>query len=62
MTIGDLDTFEQLDGMILAVGHTSYRRSTVDLIKRVKPGGVIMDVKSILDPADLPEGLVYWSL
>ena len=60
--ISDLDALDQLDGMILAVGHSSYRRNAGDLIKRVKPGGVVMDVKSTLDPADLPESLTYWSL
>ena len=62
VAISDLDTLEDLDGMILAVGHSAYRRNAGDLIKRIKSGGVVMDVKSILDPAGLPESLIYWSL
>ena len=62
VAISDLDTLADLDGMILAVGHSAYRRNAGDLLKRVKSGGVVMDVKSILDPAGLPESLIYWSL
>jgi hypothetical protein len=26
------------------------------------PSGILLDVKSLLDPAALPGGLAYWSL
>ena len=33
------------------------------LVDRIKPGGVLVDVKSALDPAEIPDGRVsYWCL
>jgi len=51
-----------LDALVLAVPHAEALRDLPALFARVKPGGVVMDVKSALDPAALPEGLRYWSL
>jgi UDP-N-acetyl-D-galactosamine dehydrogenase len=48
--------------MVLAVNHAAYLAEGEALAKRVKPDGVLIDVKSALDPSDLPDGLVYWSL
>jgi hypothetical protein len=28
----------------------------------LKPGGVVIDVKSMLDASTLPDGMAYWSL
>jgi len=33
-----------------------------ELITLIKPGGVLMDVKSLLDPGDIPSSIHYWSL
>jgi UDP-N-acetyl-D-galactosamine dehydrogenase len=57
-----LDDIRDLDGLILAVPHTQYLLDTQDLISRLKPDGVLMDVKSAIDPARIPEGMTYWSL
>ena len=52
----------QLDALVLAVNHGVYLADPADLIARVREGGVLVDVKSALDRAMLPEELVYWSL
>jgi UDP-N-acetyl-D-galactosamine dehydrogenase len=51
-----------LDLLILAVDHDSYLGEGAALAGRLKPGGVLMDIRSALDPKSLPEGLAYWSL
>jgi UDP-N-acetyl-D-galactosamine dehydrogenase len=51
-----------LDLLILAVDHDSYLGEGAALAARLKPGGVLMDIRSALDPKSLPEGLAYWSL
>jgi UDP-N-acetyl-D-glucosamine/UDP-N-acetyl-D-galactosamine dehydrogenase len=52
----------QLDALVLAVNHAEYCADPSDLIARLREGGVLVDVKSALDRASLPEELVYWSL
>ncbi|MBI1403896.1 MAG: nucleotide sugar dehydrogenase [Porphyrobacter sp.] len=52
----------ELDALVLAVNHAAYLADPADLIARVREGGVLVDVKSALGRASLPEELVYWSL
>lgn len=51
-----------LDALVLAVNHAEYLADPAALVARVRQGGVLVDVKSALDRAALPEELVYWSL
>ncbi|HEY9634134.1 MAG TPA: nucleotide sugar dehydrogenase [Coleofasciculaceae cyanobacterium] len=52
-----------LDALILAVTHQAYRdMSCEQLLACLRSGGVLMDVKSIFDPAILPPNVNYWSL
>jgi UDP-N-acetyl-D-galactosamine dehydrogenase len=60
--LAPLDQFANLDVMILAVAHKEYLSKPQDLLNRVKPGGILIDVKSALSPASIPPGLRYWSL
>ena len=59
-----LEDLEGLDALILAVAHKQYLDLGAEaLARRVNPGGVLIDVKSALDPKQLPPGRVrYWSL
>jgi UDP-N-acetyl-D-galactosamine dehydrogenase len=60
----NLDEMLQLDSLILAVSHKWYlERGAARLLEMVRAGGVVADVKSVLDPA-LAERrrLRYWSL
>ena len=52
-----------LDALILAVPHRQYMEMpTPSLLGLVRDGGVVVDVKSVLDPAAVDRGLHYWSL
>jgi UDP-N-acetyl-D-galactosamine dehydrogenase len=53
----------ELDALVLAVPHRLVMERYVDqLIDRIKPGGVVMDVKAALDRAIIPKELIYWRL
>lgn len=58
------ETMTGLDAIILAVGHKSYLEAGVDeLSKRFKPeGGVFVDVKSLFEPNEFDNKIIYWSL
>jgi UDP-N-acetyl-D-glucosamine/UDP-N-acetyl-D-galactosamine dehydrogenase len=54
---------KDLDGVVLAVAHKELASQPVgDLLSIVKKGGVVIDVKAMLDPARVPAGLTVWSL
>ncbi|HET6612030.1 MAG TPA: nucleotide sugar dehydrogenase [Kofleriaceae bacterium] len=58
-----LSDLQNLDALIFAVPHREYREMTPEaMAARVVSGGAIVDVKSILNPADIPAGYAYWSL
>lgn len=59
--LAPLDRFTELDAMILAVAHEDYIKDK-DLLSRVRNGGVLIDVKSVLDPRKVPKTIQYWSL
>ncbi len=62
----ELVTWEELsnlDGLILGVNHQFYLDlSLKDLIGCLKENGVLVDVKSVLDPVNIPDQITYWSL
>lgn len=63
LEISDGDRLTALDGLILAVPHRAVIEEGVEqLAKRVVPGGVFMDVKSVLEPKALLPDRAYWSL
>jgi UDP-N-acetyl-D-galactosamine dehydrogenase len=52
-----------LDAMILAVRHQSYLDMTSErLLAGLRSGGVLMDIKSALNPSTIPPTINYWSL
>jgi len=52
-----------LDGLVLAVSHQRYLEISTDkLLACLRPGGVLMDIKSILNPTTIPQDIYYWSL
>ncbi len=60
LTLTPLSELKDLDALILAVSHREYLG--VEALKgRLKPGGVLVDVKSALDPAAF-DGFTYWCL
>ena len=63
LQLTDWDGMKNLDAVILAVSHRKYlEMPPLDFCACVRLGGVLMDVKSALDPAALPAEIHYWSL
>jgi UDP-N-acetyl-D-galactosamine dehydrogenase len=57
-----LEAYHDLDAIIFAVPHRAYLDLVPEILARLKPGGVFIDVKSALGPERVPEGVTYWSL
>jgi UDP-N-acetyl-D-galactosamine dehydrogenase len=64
LSLTPLDELTSLDALILAVGHQQFVTQPMDFfLDRLRPGGVLVDVKSALDPKQIPPGRVsYWCL
>ena len=63
LTLCALDELKDLDALVLAVSHKAYlEMGGAELAKRIVPGGILVDVKSVLSPAHLPPSVTYWSL
>ena len=63
LTLSSLDEFKDLDALIFAVSHKQYlEMGQAKLESFVREGGVLVDVKSALDPKKVGRGLGYWSL
>jgi UDP-N-acetyl-D-galactosamine dehydrogenase len=61
--IQPLDTLAALDALILAVPHGAYLAGGLaPIFARIKPGGILIDVKSAITPADIPATIRHWSL
>jgi UDP-N-acetyl-D-galactosamine dehydrogenase len=56
------DALAGLDGLVLAVAHEAYAADLARLFRCLRPGGVFMDVKSLVPRASVPAGTVYWCL
>jgi UDP-N-acetyl-D-galactosamine dehydrogenase len=58
-----IDELEKLDALVLAVSHKWYTDLGPErLAAMVRTGGVLADVKSVVDPTRLGPGVRYWSL
>lgn len=62
LPLSDIALFRDLDALVLAVPHREYLADPEKLHKMVKLGGVIIDVRSGLSPAEVPAGIKYWCL
>lgn len=57
------EQIRNLDAIVLAVGHRAYLDLPCPALRAcVRPGGVLMDVKSVVDRQCLPADVCYWSL
>jgi len=57
------DTLDDLHALVLAVPHREVMADGVAaLVQRLVPGGVLFDIRSAVDPADVPSNLVHLSL
>jgi UDP-N-acetyl-D-galactosamine dehydrogenase len=58
-----LDEFQGLHGLILAVPHRHFLDMDRNaLFGMLRPGGVLFDIKSAIDPSEVPPEIRYWSL
>jgi len=63
ITLCELEELANLDGLILAVPHAEYLNAgAAKIAERLRPGGVLVDVKSVMAPDSVPPGFHYWSL
>ena len=63
ITLCPWEQLQGLDALVLAVPHRHYLSMDVKtLLSGLGPGGIVVDVKSVLAPAEVPPGLRYWSL
>jgi UDP-N-acetyl-D-galactosamine dehydrogenase len=60
--ITPLEKFTGLDALILAVSHKEYLTDIPGLYARVRDGGAVIDVKSVMPLATPPRGIRQWSL
>jgi UDP-N-acetyl-D-galactosamine dehydrogenase len=57
------EAMTDLDALVLCVPHRAImEKMSPGPAERLVKGGVLVDVKSALSPADLPEAIRYWSL
>lgn len=58
-----IDEYVGLDALVLAVPHKAYLElGQPRLLRAIRNGGVLVDVKSVLDPSRVDRGIRYWSL
>jgi UDP-N-acetyl-D-galactosamine dehydrogenase len=63
LTLVDPQQLTDLDALVLAVPHRALLADgPAALAARLRPGGVLMDVKAVLDPSSVPEHLVLTAL
>ncbi len=63
LKLAQLDDFKNLDALVFAVNHDAYVTMGQDkLVGMVKEGGVVIDVKSVLEPKKITRKVTYWSL
>jgi UDP-N-acetyl-D-galactosamine dehydrogenase len=63
ISLSPLDDLRDLDGLILAVPHAHYLDERPErIVERVKSGGVLVDVKSVIPPGSVPSDCLLWSL
>ena len=61
--LAPLAALDGLDAMVVAVAHQEFRAlGAAGIAARLKPGGVVVDVKSVFVAAEFPAGTRYWSL
>lgn len=58
----DAQDLVDLDAVVVAVAHDEFASFPSELEARLKPDGVVIDVRSSIDRRQLPDTLRYWSL
>ena len=62
LEISPVSDFKKLDALILAVPHAEYLKSSAKMPAMLRKGGILADVKSVIDRKLIPGNVRYWSL
>ena len=62
LAMSGLAKFKALDALVLAVPHKQYLEKPARLTAMLRDGGILVDIKSAIDPKTVPGNLRYWSL
>jgi UDP-N-acetyl-D-galactosamine dehydrogenase len=62
LKLSPISEFKALDGLILAVAHKDFMEASDKLLESVRDRGIVVDVKSALEPAMMKRGIRYWSV
>jgi UDP-N-acetyl-D-galactosamine dehydrogenase len=62
ISLTPLSRFKNLDALILAVPHAPYRKMVAELPAMLRKGGILADIKSVVDRKLIPSDVRYWSL
>lgn len=61
-TLTPFEALGQVDAVVIAVKHAAFREAMGPIMEALSGGGVLVDVKRIVEPAEVPAGVVYWSV
>lgn len=63
LELSPLEAFSDLDALVIAVPHKPFHRMLREgLLVGLPRGSVVVDVKGMLNPSEIPNHLLYWSL
>jgi len=62
LSVNKLAQFKDLDALILAVPHRAYLDKVSGIPAMLREGGILADIKSVIDPNSIPGNVRYWSL
>ena len=62
LQISPISDFKILDALVLAVPHAEYLKSSAKMHAMLRKGGILVDVKSVIDRKLIPSNVRYWSL
>lgn len=62
LAISPLSQFKNLDALILAVPHADYMQKIAKMPAMLRKGGILADIKSVVDRDLIPGDVRYWSL
>ncbi|MBI1210139.1 MAG: nucleotide sugar dehydrogenase [Alphaproteobacteria bacterium] len=62
IALASLGGLSDLDAIVLAVPHREFLADKSALFAKLKHNGIVIDVKSALEPNEVPSHLTYWSL
>jgi UDP-N-acetyl-D-galactosamine dehydrogenase len=63
LKLSPLEELRSLDALVFAVAHKEYlAMGQAEVLSGVRDGGVVVDVKSALDPAKIDRRIHFWSL